>query len=1485
MKYLIPHLCWIILLLGSHYSVAQQAALTVNYRLTYDVPTGRYIAWVVPNYNTPNNLNASSTEKGGTAQFTIKVPASFSITNVQDINGNWEKAPTRLGPGNPPQTYTAPLDPAFNYFVIGKTPNEVDYGTFTTGVPVPLFSFTGNGCFGAISPLSPGDPFIEAADTDQNLNVANSFYSRSGTPPGGNQTPLEQFNAVTGPAAQCATLLATADTQSVTANIPTSVSVLANDTYNNQPASFTNVTITITTPPATGTATVNANGTIGYAPASGFSGPVSFTYTICAPSQTTICSTAPVNLTVNAVLVAGPDQNTTTSGSPVTTNLLTNDTRNGLPASTSNVTVSLTSQPANGTAVLNANGTVTYTPATGFSGVNSFSYTICDIAQPGICTTTTASVTVISTVAANPDSQTLTAGIATTVPVLVNDVRNGLPASFTNVTVTIATPPATGTATVNANGTIGYAPASGFSGPVSFTYTICDISQPGICATAPVNLTVNAVVVASPDQNTTTSGSPVTTNLLTNDLRNGLPASTTNVTIALASQPANGTAVLNADGTVTYTPATGFSGVNSFSYTICDIAQPGFCSTTTTSITVISTVVATPDSQTLTAGTTTTVPVLANDLRNGLPASFTNVTVTIVTPPATGTATVNVNGTIGYAPASGFSGPVSFTYTICDISQPGICATTPVNLTVISVIIANPDQNTTASGTSVTTTILANDLRNGLPASTTNVTVSLTSQPTNGTAVLNANGTVTYTPVIGFSGVDSFSYTICGIIQPNICSVTTVSITVLPSRPVAMNDLNQTAKNISVSGSLRTNDSEPAGLALTVATTPVNGPTNGTVVILSNGSYTYTPATNFVGTDSFVYQVCNTAAQCTTALATIRIRDNAPNGNDAPIAQNDMATTTPNTGVVLSVKANDSDPDGQPLGLPIIVSSPINGNLIVNGDGTITYTPVNSFTGVDSFVYQVCDNGSPILCDQATVTVTVRANPATNQTLAYDDAYSTFVNVPISGNVSTNDQDLEGNAQTVTTTPIVGPSNGTLTLTSTGSFTYTPVNSFTGTDSFTYRVCDNGAGPACATATAYITVFPPNGAVDLSVTLSQPTLSLTATLGSTLPISINNIGTGNFAGPVSVTLTLPANVSVSPGFTTSNGFTCSVSGPLVTCVKSVSLATATSETLAVSIIPNAPTASQALTFSANTVIPSGDGTPANNAATLITPPVGPAPLISLLPQVYLQGALFGVTAPNMLMRDDLRAKGFLPLAHPYDILNPITATLNMNMSVTAVTGNDAIVDWIFVELRSATNGTTIMDSRAALLQRDGDIVDVDGVSPVIFSQALPGSYYVAVRHRNHLGVMTRTALPLSSTTTTVDFRNPNTPTYTYTGTASYTQAVPNQAQVVVQQGVALWAGNSLVDNAATTPHNSVIFQGTNNDINTVYLQIINPSFNTLGTPFYKRRGYSTGDVNMNGDTIFNGTGNDVEFIYQNIINNHPGNSLKAPIFIIREQLP
>jgi uncharacterized repeat protein (TIGR01451 family) len=309
MKRFLQQLALVCLLLVSLQGYSQIVSTNVvNYQITYNAVTDRYTAWVVPLYNVPNSNNVGGTEFGGTAQFTVKVPTSFSVTDIQDVNGTWEKAPLRLGPGNANQTWTG-LDPAFNYYVVGKSPSETNYGSFQTGVPVQLFTFRGNGCFGPVQPLPAGDTFIAIANTAASLNVSNSFYSRSGQPAGGNVVPLEQFVNITGPGGDCRPISAIADSGTLTAGTSTTVNVLANDTNKGTPASTTNVTVSVSGQPTSGTATVNPNGTVTYSPAAGFTGVVSFTYTVCDKVSTTSCSSAPVSLTVLPAVVPGGSAN------------------------------------------------------------------------------------------------------------------------------------------------------------------------------------------------------------------------------------------------------------------------------------------------------------------------------------------------------------------------------------------------------------------------------------------------------------------------------------------------------------------------------------------------------------------------------------------------------------------------------------------------------------------------------------------------------------------------------------------------------------------------------------------------------------------------------------------------------------------------------------------------------------------------------------------------------------------------------------------------------------------------------------------------------------------------------------------------------------------------------------------------------------------------------------------------------------------------
>ncbi|WP_157632538.1 Ig-like domain-containing protein, partial [Cochleicola gelatinilyticus] len=191
----------------------------------------------------------------------------------------------------------------------------------------------------------------------------------------------------------------------------------------------------------------------------------------------------------------------------------------------------------------------------------------------------------------------------------------------------------------------------------------------------------------------------------------------------------------------------------------------------------------------------------------------------------------------------------------------------------------------------------------------------------------------------------------------------------------------------------------------------------------------------------------------------------------APIANADTNTTLVDTPVSGTVLSNDFDPDGDEITVTDN-TDPANGTVVVNPDGTYTYTPDPGFEGEDSFEYTVCDDGTPALCDTATVTITVIDNGGDNTTVANDDAYNGNPDEDIAGNVLDNDNDPEGDTQTVNTTPVSGPSNGTVVLNADGTFVYTPNPGATGTDQFVYEVCDDGTPSACDQATVYLTISP-----------------------------------------------------------------------------------------------------------------------------------------------------------------------------------------------------------------------------------------------------------------------------------------------------------------------------------------------------------------------------------------------------------------------------
>jgi hypothetical protein len=316
----------------------------------------------------------------------------------------------------------------------------------------------------------------------------------------------------------------------------------------------------------------------------------------------------------------------------------------------------------------------------------------------------------------------------------------------------------------------------------------------------------------------------------------------------------------------------------------------------------------------------------------------------------------------------------------------------------------------------------------------------------------------------------------------------------------------------------------------------------------------------------------------------------------------------------------------------------------------------------------------------------------------------------------------------------------------------------------------------------------------------------------------------------------------------------------------------------VPITPNASLSGTNPTFNATTNPVTGETITSNNAATptTTTMPVIGGSLLSM--KVLLQGNY----DPNTgWMHDSLRKKGLIPLSDPYRTAAYNTkfihkkngATQTTTNAILAVTGANAIVDWVFIELHDAANPATVISTKAALLQRDGDIVRADdGVSPVLMDSVSSGNYYIAIRHRNHLGTMTATTRSLSATSTVVDFTTMTAAQlWNKAGGDGYEQSKSGIRNV-------LWAGN-------TDGNRQTVFSGPTNDVDPVFFDIMTNVANVNMVPNYiLNTQYLASDVNLDGKVIYQSADNEVDIILFMVLS-HTLNTGFIPSFIIVEQLP
>ena len=349
---------------------------------------------------------------------------------------------------------------------------------------------------------------------------------------------------------------------------------------------------------------------------------------------------------------------------------------------------------------------------------------------------------------------------------------------------------------------------------LSFTSTPTD---PPAAGADPANTAMNAAVIIP---------------ALANDTGTG-------IAITAVADPPNGEATNNGNGTITYTPDPSFVGTDVFTYTITDSLFRTATGTVTVTVTALPAApVANPDPATTPMNMAVVIPALANDTGTG-------IAITAVDDPPRGSAAINAGTTITYTPDPGLTGADSFQYTITDSIARTATGTVNVDVTAVvqPPIARNDTPPATNFNTATTFNVLTNDTVNG-------ALITAVSNPPKGGAVHTGSGNITYTPDNGTSGTDSFTYTLGNSAGTDDGTVT---VTVRPGPPIAVNDPDETTvMNTARILNVTANDTLRGATITAVSDPPHGGATNN-----GDGTITYTPDPDFVGSDSFTYTLGN----------------------------------------------------------------------------------------------------------------------------------------------------------------------------------------------------------------------------------------------------------------------------------------------------------------------------------------------------------------------------------------------------------------------------------------------------------------------------------------------------------------------------------------------------------------------------------------------------------------------------------------------------
>jgi VCBS repeat-containing protein len=746
--------------------------------------------------------------------------------------------------------------------------------------------------------------------------------------------------------------------------------------------------------------------------------------------------------------------------------------------------------PQHGTLTIEVDGSFTYTPNANYNGSDSFSYKLSDGELESSIATVSFTMTAINDA---PVVNNASATLSEDGTLTFHPLSNASDVDGDALSVVIVNGPTHGTLERNADGSYRYTPAANYAGGDSITYKVKDGSLDSNVATLVLTVTpVNDVPVAVNDTASTLQDHPLVINVLANDsdIDNSTGANAgsgrapnAGLSARIVSQPANGTITVNADGTLTYTPKTGYYGTDSFSY----VASDGELESALASVTI--TVIATnkaPVANDDRVDGRQNYAVTFNPLINDTDADGDPLSTVIVAGPAHGTLVRNADGSFTYTPDHNWTGTDTITYQANDGKASSNVATVRLVIAPNLAPVAVDDYVARVRNTkNVTINVVTNDTdAEGNP-----LTTRLISGPAHGSVVRNNDGTFTYTPQCDYVGADTFRYVVNdGQYDSNVATVT-INV-VGPNRPPhAVHDTVTTIEDVQVRIDVVANDWDSTNDPLTSYI--VKQPKHGTLTLNADGSYTYTPEPNWYGLDGFLYRANDGEYDSNVGTVWIRVTSDGQQAADsyhagfmlsASVASDSqmssdrsssygsegLAANEDEAAFVASLEAAAADadevfyvalgedvtlyaeslalyqdvvggeleastmdvPDGTEAKSTAHTEATHNGRLLHTSNGGFGYSVSVGFLGTDKLHYQPKGNAAASHAADVTVT-TLRL-----------------------GTHSMPERISNGHS---TARVVAAPIHGELRFDANGTYTYTPKLGWFGVDAFAYRIkTDNG---------------------------------------------------------------------------------------------------------------------------------------------------------------------------------------------------------------------------------------------------------------------------------------------------------------------------------------------------------------------------------------------------------------------------------------------